>query len=255
MSKKYYKCLRLNRASWYDVNFIWSSKNPVEIKEAVQGKPCGIGLHLAKSINDSFKHGNFPAKIFEVKPLSPILGEDKTKIRVARAKLLKDVTPDYVLAVNRFLASISKIKWFGNHRPLKAEWQIFDTMDTAWSKARNTAKDAFWSKAWNTAWNAACSAVWNISKDTARNAVKDAAKDAAWNAASSAVWNTGKDIVWSIPWNAAKDAALYAQMLICLDFNLEKRHIDHIKACWETWKRGYGLLCDVNGTLYVYRKP
>ena len=227
MSKKYYKCLRLNRASWYDVNFIWSSKNPVEIKEAVQGRPCGIGLHLAKSINDSFKHGNFPAKIFEVKPLSPILGEDKTKIRVARAKLLKDVTPDYVLAVNRFLASISKIKWFGNHRPLKAEWQIFDTMDTAWSKARNTAKDAFWSKAWNTAWNAAC----------------------------SAVWNTGKDIVWSIPWNAAKDAALYAQMLICLDFNLEKRHIDHIKACWETWKRGYGLLCDVNGTLYVYRKP
>ena len=50
---------------------------------------------------------------------------------------------------------------------------------------------------------------------------------------------------------AAWDAALYARSIIAGD-KLAKKHRDHIKARWRVWQKGYALLCDVNGTLYVY---
>jgi hypothetical protein len=28
----------------------------------------------------------------------------------------------------------------------------------------------------------------------------------------------------------------------------------HARARWDVWQRGFGLLCDVNGVFYVYRK-
>jgi hypothetical protein len=204
---KYYKCLRLNRASWHDEKFVWPLRKSIEVKEATRGKPCGVGLHLAKSINDVFQYGGFPALVFEAKPLSPILGEDETKIRVAKARLVKDVTPDYVLAVNKFLATIPKINWFKNHRPPKPEWKMFDTRNSAY----------------------------NAAYDAARAAASDAARNAAYDAAS--------------------DAAIFAVMLICQGLKLDKKDHDHIKARWEVWQRGYGLLCDVDEVLCVYRKP
>ena len=33
---------------------------------------------------------------------------------------------------------------------------------------------------------------------------------------------------------------------------LGKKHIDHANARWEVWQKGYALLCDVQGVLYVY---
>ena len=30
------------------------------------------------------------------------------------------------------------------------------------------------------------------------------------------------------------------------------RYHDHIAARWDVWARGWALLCDVNGILYVY---
>ena len=50
---------------------------------------------------------------------------------------------------------------------------------------------------------------------------------------------------------AAWDAALYARSIIAGD-KLAKKHRDHIEARWRVWQKGYALLCDVNGTLYVY---
>ena len=200
--RRYYKCLRLNQASWYDEKFIWPLRKAIEVKGAKKGGACGVGLHLAKSIDDAFRYGKFPAKVFEVEPLSPILGEDESKIRVAKARLIKNVTPDYVLAVNKFLASIPKVKWLENHLPPRPEWKLFDTRDATWDAARDAAWDA----------------------------ARDAARDAAW------------------------DAALIARVLICQGLKLDKKHIVHAEARWDVWKRGYGLLCDVDGVFYVYKK-
>ena len=216
---KYYKILRLNRASWHEPSFIWPARKAIEITQAEKGDPCGVGLHLAKSINDGFRYAKFPARVFEAVPLSPVLGEDDTKIRVARARLGAEVTPDCVVRVNEFMTTIPKVRWFSARRPARSEWQVFDT--------RDAARDA----AWNAAWNAA--------GEAARDAARDAAGEAAGEAAG----------------DAAGDAAIYASMLICPRGKLDPGHIAHIKARWDVWQRGYGLLCDVRGVLYVYRKP
>jgi hypothetical protein len=37
-----------------------------------------------------------------------------------------------------------------------------------------------------------------------------------------------------------------------LDFPGKAEHWKHVKARMQVWRKGYGLLCDVNGQLYVY---
>jgi hypothetical protein len=63
-----------------------------------------------------------------------------------------------------------------------------------------------------------------------------AAWDAAWAAARAAAWA----------------ATLYVRMLIASDLKLDPKYVKHIKARWNVWKKGYGLLCDVKGVLHVY---
>jgi len=67
-------------------------------------------------------------------------------------------------------------------------------------------------------------------------------KAAAWDAATAAAGD------------AARDAALYARGIIIADLKNETKHRIHIKARMEVWQKGYGLLCDVRGILYVYEK-
>ena len=66
----------------------------------------------------------------------------------------------------------------------------------------------------------------------------DVAGEAAWDAAGDAAW----------------DAAWDARGEIIADI-LDPVHLAHLRARWQVWQKGYGLLCDVNGTLYVYEKP
>ena len=55
-------------------------------------------------------------------------------------------------------------------------------------------------------------------------------------------------------WDAARNAALFAWMLVCLGLPMDKKHLIHLNERMEVWRKGYCLLCDVNGTLYVYAK-
>jgi hypothetical protein len=43
-------------------------------------------------------------------------------------------------------------------------------------------------------------------------------------------------------------------LLICLYLKIEYKHLLHINARMQVWRKGYGLLCDVNGVLYVYKR-
>ena len=79
-------------------------------------------------------------------------------------------------------------------------------------------------------------------RDAARNAARNAAGVAAWDAARNAARN------------AAWDAALFARMIICMGLKIENKHLLCVNARMEVWRKGYGLLCDINGKLYVYKK-
>jgi hypothetical protein len=74
--------------------------------------------------------------------------------------------------------------------------------------------------------------LWNISEGKNLAAAGAAARDAAGA--------------------AARDAGLKAQSIICTGLKIEPKHIKHINERWDVWKRGYALLCDVNGKLFVY---
>jgi hypothetical protein len=77
-----------------------------------------------------------------------------------------------------------------------------------------------------------------------RAAARDAAWDAAWDAARAAAWD------------AAWDAALFTRVThICSGLKLDAKFRIHAKARWQVWTKGYCLLCDINGKLYVYKKP
>jgi hypothetical protein len=40
--------------------------------------------------------------------------------------------------------------------------------------------------------------------------------------------------------------------IICDGLKLDPKHIKHAEAEMQVWRKGYGLVCDVNGVLYVY---
>jgi hypothetical protein len=77
-----------------------------------------------------------------------------------------------------------------------------------------------------------------------------AARDAAGAAAQAAAADAAGDATWDV----AGDAEVLSQCIIVAD-RLDLKHMKHARARWDVWQRGYGLLCDVNGVLYVYKKP
>ena len=124
------------------------------------------------------------------------------------------------------ITQIKKYPFFKpTNKPLK-KWKLFK--GKTWDAARDTARDAAW--------------------DAARDAARDAALDAAWDAAWDAARGAALD--------AARDVALLIRVKFCMNLGLKiaKKHIVHVCERIEVWKRGYGLLCDVDGKLYVYAK-
>ena len=81
----------------------------------------------------------------------------------------------------------------------------------------------------------------------------DGAPDPAWKLFASpsraAAWAAARAAAWAAAGAAAGEAALLAQ---CIVAELTGPHMDHAQARMEVWRKGYALLCDVNGALYVY---
>jgi hypothetical protein len=39
---------------------------------------------------------------------------------------------------------------------------------------------------------------------------------------------------------------------LCADLPIDQKHRDAIAARWDVWQRGYGLMAEVDGVLFVY---
>jgi hypothetical protein len=152
---------------------------------------------------------------------------DKCVARAARL-LRPEPKPAYWLAVEKFLRDeLPTVKWFKPDGKPLPQWKLF------------TAP----------AWDAARGAAWDAARDAAWNAARDAAEDAAWNAA----WNAARGAARDAAWNAAEDAADFCVIeRLCADLEIAETHCVQIRARWEVWLKGYAVLCDVDGVLYVY---
>ena len=141
--------------------------------------------------------------------------------------------PQWLQNAIDFVDSIKDVKFGqpdGNPLP---EWKLFSHRNAAWDAAWGAAEDAAWGAAWSAAGDAA----------------RGAARDAAWSAAEDAAWGAA----WSVARDAARDASLYGSCLIAADL-IDPKHVEHARRRWEVWAKGYALLCDVDGVLYVYEE-
>ena len=92
----------------------------------------------------------------------------------------------------------------------------------------NKAWRLFYGDTWASAWDSA----WACARDSARDSASDSA------------------------WDSAMDFSLMARMIVVsdLDYPDKKKHKKHVRERINVWCKGYGLLCDVDGVLYVYAK-
>ena len=81
----------------------------------------------------------------------------------------------------------------------------------------------------------------------------DGNPDPAWKLFTAPTWAAAGAAAWAAAWDAAGDAKLHCiAAFVCSDLNIDPVHRAHAEARWNVWSKGYALLCDVNGVLYVY---
>jgi len=155
----------------------------------------------------------------------------------------------YWKLVEEFVQELKTAKyWLKPDGKPNPEWKLFEA--ETWGAADAAAWDAAWDVARDAAWGAAGAAAgaaaWDAAWAAAGAAAGAAARDAAGAAAGAAAGDAAGDAAW--------DAAIFARMLVCLDLKMDVKHLVHLNARMEVWRKGYALKCDVNGVLYVYAK-
>ncbi len=227
-----FKWTNADGRSWYDGEFgPYEVGKTLVVKNAINGgDPCGRGIHIGKSAAAAIGYGKFPGRLFRVRGIGPVLGQDDTKWRFGSAEVLEELEkPPWVVETEGCIESIGTVKFFKPRRPPLKAWQHHPT--------RAAALAAALAAAWDAARAAALAAAW----DAARAAALAAALAAAWDAALA----------------AARAAALQARMAVVSDLKFKDaaKHRKHARDRWRVWTMGYGLACDVNGKLYTYDRP
>jgi len=148
--------------------------------------------------------------------------------------------------VERFIREVKKIKYFDNHGEINPNWKVFETRGAAVDAARYAAWDAG---------DAVGDAARYAAQEDAVDAERDAAWVAAWDAAQYAARYAAVDAAGDAARNAAQDAELLVMCTVAFFYDTENRHYKYARARMDVWRRGYGLLCDIDGVLYVYKKP
>jgi hypothetical protein len=238
----------------------WHSvKPPIEV--------CSRGLHLVtqSGLVEWYK----PATQVFLAEGAGAESRHAEKIAFERARLIRPVRPQYPVyfqkAIKFIEQEIPQVPWFEPDGLPLPSWELYraDSWDAAEDAAWAVAGDAAWDAARNAAWAVAEDAAWAVARNAARtvawNAAWDAARNAAWDAARNAARAVAEDaaraVAGNAAWDAARDAELMAIVHICHGLKLEKIHREHIRSRWQVWRKGYAVLCDVNGVLYVYAGP
>ena len=264
----YYKIL-VNGKSCHGGNYEWSlpdGDKPGEWTPKIEKvSKCKVGYHLTTK---PYKWYSWGCDCYEAEVRGMDYSVDD-KVVCHQARLMRKVDhPQWWNNAIEFVDSISDVKFFVNQKA-DPSWKIHDTLTAAWNAALaavlTAARDAAWDAARDAAWDAARDAAWDAARDAAWDAAWNAARDAAWNAARNAAWNAARgaargaawdaarDAARDAAWDAARDAARDAALVACAI--ISEVDTSYAMKRWDVWKRGYGLLEDVNGVFYVYRRP
>ncbi len=167
---------------------------------------------------------------------------------------LADLPADRIAAVKEFLSGIRSIKFLNPDGKPRPEWKIF--YGGSWQDAKLAAHkgalsdpDAFM---WSFAFTAADVGAFKAAEASKRKAAIDWVKKLAIAAVNNAV----KEPQANFAPRAALDVALMASLIALGDvkFDDKEKYLMHASERMEVWRKGYALLDDVNGVLYVYCK-
>ncbi len=255
MAETYYKVI-VDNASAHGGDFDWTAHLPRPTKAGAYrpGKwtptiptpvICERGWHLT---TDPMRWPKVGMQVYEAKP-GRVADADGDKIVTDRCRLLRpapETIPDWWHAAERFIREeIPATPWFHPDWNPDPSWRLFTapTWDSARDSAWDSARDSAWASARDSAWDSACAS----------------ARDSAWASACASAWDSAWDSACASAcasaWDSAWDSALYVVTEhICAGLPLAEVHRAHARARWDVWRKGYALLCDVAGTLYVYAK-
>ena len=229
---------------------------------------CQHGLHLT---TDPLAWMTTGAMVYRAEGDGQRHADGSDKAAFQRARLLSpapEIIPEWWQSWLPFVRDeIPATPFFQMTGDRDPAWHL--TLGNDWAAARAAARAAAWAAAWDAAWAAAWDAAWDAARAAAWAAARDAARAAAWAAARAAAWDAARAAAWAAAraaaWDAARaaardvagaaawDAALYAQVVyVCAGLELDPTRIAHARARWDVWQRGYGLVGDVDGVLYVY---
>jgi len=218
---------------------------------------CKKGIHVTpQPYQYWYKWG---CEIYEVE-VRGIIRKQEDKWLVRKARLLRKCNEkSWEREARKFVESLSFVPWMKPDGKPRKVWKLFEgstleiarvaALDAALEIARVAARDATLEIARDATLEIARDAAWDATWD----ATLEIARDATWDATLEIVRDAARVAARDAAWEIARDAALAARRII-VGNRLAKKHADHIKARMEVWRKGYCLLCDVDGVLYVYAK-
>ena len=250
----YLKVLDTNHQSCHGGEFDWSPYLPQGDKpgtwlpEIVDPVICERGWHWCDEASLMKWWAVANMRVYEAEPRTDVSTDhDDGKTVSGGGRLLRAYAlPEWWQGAMRFVAEdIPSIPWMHNDGQPLETWRVFPSWAAAMYAARDAARDA----ARIAATDAAMYAARIAARDAARDAVRDAAGDAVRDAARIAA----RDVAMDAGWDVAMDAGFYQQVIhICGDLDIDESHRQHARDRWQVWQKGYGLYCELGGTLYTY---
>lgn len=258
MTEKWYKVLTNDLKSGHGGTFDWSRYVGCPEKRAPVIEDVAICRRGYHATTDPMQWAIVGMRVFEAVVDGPPADTSKDKgvwptMGLGYERL--ELVPTWWHGIEAFIAELQTFPWLQPQGEPNSEWLVFGSRDDA----SDAAAEVLWSMHWGAVWDSAHEVAWEAASEAGLVGALDIAGDVVWEETRSMVrGHKVSDIQYAgglVACDAARDAALWARMLICSGLPLAQRHIEHARARMEVWRRGYGLLCDVDGVLYVYERP
>jgi hypothetical protein len=229
--------------SWHDQKYgPYKVGKTMRVAGAKSGGPCGVGLHVGNTIADAVSYGQIPGKLFRVRGIGPVLGEDDSKRRYRAVKVERALPrPIWLKQAEALIAWLNSRAEIGHSKPNakpRKTWKHFSSSGAAWDALRE-ARGGVWVDPPDRISLARTAMLMALPDDRRR------ALSVIDNAISLAAARAGMTT-----FNSREFALL---MLVTGRRVVNgQRHRGHMQARLDVWNRGYGLVGEAGGKLYTH---
>ena len=162
---EYYKAVRLDRTSHFDYVTLWRVGKIVrpDHPDDSHTEPCGRGIHVSPTLLDAVGYQDGPSRYYTVE-IGPVLGQDRTKIRCAWVKVIRELKRVEIDEIAGFKL------WEANHpvNPLLVHRRMSDEKALEFLQQWNSVGPIVWASVGPIVWDS----VWASVRDSVRASVR-----------------------------------------------------------------------------------